>query len=326
MVEGGPVSKVVRQVGCRGESGQSSVEWLGLVLLVSGALTALSLSGPTPSPAALVHSIQRTILCAVGFGAGCPDGPSVDRYGSEVAALVRRFEPEIAFGPDLLGMPVDFRTCRSPGCAVPLAGERLADSTADERLTIFTRVIDCRGYGGSRPGGVACGGPADGNLYIQYWAYFPESATFRGVPLLEKEGWHRHDWESTQIRIGGDGSISQRASSHSGHNHTRSIANWPSDAGIELPAGVDRLLGRRSPGGWGPWTGRWLVAGGSHAGNVADEGRSGTYPVVSPRGSADLIPLEALRNDPLARPASFDPITPPWRKRLWSDPEAIGTG
>ena len=196
-------------------------------------------------------------------------------------------------------------------------------STADERLTLFTRVIDCRRGGDP---GVRCEGRAEGNLYIHYWAYFQESATFRDVPFLAGKGYHRHDWESVQVRIEPDGTVSQRASSHAGHNHTRSVGNWPSDVGIDLPDRMERMLGRESPGGWGPWTGRWLIEGGSHAGNVAEPGRMDRYPVESPKGAARLIPLESLGRDPLARPARFDPITPPWRKRVWSDPEAIGTG
>ncbi len=95
-----------RSVSGRGESGQSSVEWVGLVLFVSGVFVALSVGGLTPSPAAVVHSIHRGILCAVAHGGSCPDGASIDHYGAEVAALVRRFEPEIAFRSELLGMPV----------------------------------------------------------------------------------------------------------------------------------------------------------------------------------------------------------------------------
>lgn len=303
--------------------GQSTVEWTGLVFLVSAALTGLFGTGVTPSPVAVVHSIHRGILCAVAFGDRCPSGSSVDHYGAELAGLVRKFEPEIAFGSDLLGMPVDFRTCRSPGCADSAGAPVARVSTADEEMTLFTRVIDCREPAG---GGVDCGGRARGSIYIQYWAYFPESATFRGVPVLEKEGHHPHDWEATQVRIGPDGEVSQRASSHAGYNHRRSAGNWPSDAGLGLPPGVSRLLGRDSPGGWGPWTGRWLIEGGSHAGNVADPGRADRYPIRSSRGTTRLVPLEAVRSDPLARPARFAPINPPWDKRVWLDPESTGTG
>ena len=298
--------------------GQSTVEWTGLVLLVSVTLVGLFSVGVVPSPAALAHSIQKAILCATAGGGKCPGETSLDRYGDEVAALVRKYRPEIRFGDDLLGMPVDFRVCRSPACAEPGPGAGPIRSGAGEGLTLFTRVVDCRSG--------ECDGPADGNLYIQYWAYFPESATFRGVPILGARGHHPHDWESTQVRIGRDGSVSQRASSHAGYNHGRSSGNWASDAGIELPAGADRLLGRDSPGGWGPWTGRWLIEGGSHAGNVSDRKSEDRYPVAVPKGRARLVPLEALRDDPLARPARFEPITPPWRKRVWSDPEATGTG
>ena len=294
-----------------------------MLFLVSAVFTAIALTGVVPSPASIAHSLHRTILCAVASGDRCPGEASLDHYGPEIAALIRRFEPEMRFGRDLLGMPVDFRFCRSPICADPVPGSELRESGAGEETTLFTRVIDCR----RRPGpGKGCEGLAEGNLYIQYWAYFPESATFRGVPVLESRGHHPHDWESVQVRIGSDGSVSQRASSHAGYNHARSIGNWPSDAGLDLPSGVDRLLGRDSPGGWGPWTGHWLVEGGSHAGNVADPDRRERYPAVSGRGRKKLIPLETVLDDPLVRPARFEPINPPWTKRVWNDPEAAGTG
>ena len=305
----------------RGESGQASVEWIGLVSLLAVVFALMGGGVGRLDVAGFAHSIHRSLLCAVASVDGCPGEASLAIYGAEVESLVRRLVPEVRFGRDLLGMPVDFRVCRSPSCAVPTAGTERSE--AGEPLTLFTRVIDCRGGG---RGEVRCGGPASGNLYLQFWAYFPESATFRGVPLLSGEGYHRHDWESVQFRVEPDGTVSQRASSHAGHNHTRSAGNWPSDAGVALPPRVERVLGRDSPGGWGPRTGQWLIEGGSHAGNVAAGGSGDHCPFRASRGAVNLVPLEAIRNEPLARPAQFDPITPPWRKTLWTDPEAIGTG
>lgn len=305
-----------------GESGQASVEWLGLILVLAGLFALLGSGVGRLEVAGIAHSIHRSLLCAVASADDCPGESRLAMYGSEVESLIRHLVPEIRFGRDPLGMPVDFRVCRSPACAVPATGAE--KSGAGEPLTLFTRVIDCRRA--ARRGVVRCDGPAEGNLYLQIWAYFPESATFRGVPLLSERGHHRHDWESVQFRIEPDGTVSQRASSHAGHNHTRSVGNWPSDAGIDLPPRLDRLLGRESPGGWGPWTGKWLIEGGSHAGNVADGGIPDRYPVRVPGRDAALVPLEGIRGDALVRPARFGPITPPWRKRLWTDPEAVGTG
>ncbi len=306
------------------QAGQASPEWTGLALLVAALLAGLSVAVGGPA-SGLAHSVKRSILCAVSLDGGCPEPPALaSAYGEEVSREVERLVPELRFEEGVLGMPVDFRTCRSPACAESAGSGVIRASEAAEPMTLFTRVIDCREGEGSH--GAMCEGPARGNLYIHYWAYFPESSTFRGVPFLEDRGHHPHDWESTQVRIAPDGSISQRASSHAGYNHGRSVANWPSDAGVELPSGVDRLLRRDSPGGWGPWTGRWLVEGGSHAGNVSDPGGLSRYPRMSPGRKVRLIPLEAILREPLVRPAGFDPITPPWEKRVWSDPEAGGTG
>jgi hypothetical protein len=304
------------------QAGQASLEWTGLVLLVAALLAGLSVAVGGPA-SGLAHSVKRSILCAASLAGGCPDGPTLASvYGDEVAGEVERMAPELRLEEGVLGMPVDFRTCRGPGCAEG-AGRMRTGSLAGEPATLFTRVVDCRdgGADADRPG---CRGRAAGNLYFQYWAYFPESATFRGVPVLAERGYHRHDWESVQIRIDPSGEVSQRASSHAGHVHGRSVLNWPSDVGSR---GAERLLERfgiRSRGGWGERTGRWFMAGGSHAGAAsADPDR---HPVTVRRSRIRLVPLEAIRSGPLARPARFEPITPPWRKRVWSDPEAAGTG
>lgn len=317
-------SRDVRQFPGRlgGRSGQATPEWTGLVLLVAVLLVGLpvSLEGPAPG---LAHSVKRSILCAVSLAGGCPKAPPLTAvYGEEVAGQVERLAPELRLEDGVLGMPVDFRTCRGPGCAEG-EGRLRSGSMAGEPATLFTRVIDCR-PGGADAGRSGCRGRAAGNLYLQYWAYFPESATFRGVPLLAERGYHPHDWESVQVRIGPDGTESQRASSHAGHVHGRSPLNWPTDAGARGPERLLERLGLRDRGGWGNRTGRWYVAGGSHAGAAsADPGR---HPITIRRDEVRLIPLEAVRSGALARPARFEPISPPWRKRLWFDPEASGTG
>jgi hypothetical protein len=259
---------------------------------------------------ALVHSVSRSLLCAASLSSDCLSEGSLERaYGEDTAELVRENAPEILFGPDLLGLPVDFRSCRSPGCAQAARDGTVTASAAGEPVTLFTRVVE-RG----------------GTTWIQYWAYYPESASLRGVPVLEDEGHHAHDWESVQVRVGPDGEVSQRASSHAGYNHTRSAANWGSDMGSDVLRTAAETVGLREEGGWGEATGRWYVAGGSHAGNAADPGGDGDYTSRTPGPAVRLIPLEQVRGGPLARPADFSPITPPWAKQVWTDPEAEGTG
>jgi hypothetical protein len=293
-----------------GERAQGTVEWVGLVALVALAITALaSFSGLVPGTA-LVHSISRSMLCAASLSKDClPEGSLEQAYGADTAALVRENAPEMMFGPDLLGLPVDFRSCRSPACADAGRQGLVTQSTAGEPVTLFTRVR-----------------VRDGTTWIQYWAYYPESASLRGLPIAEVKGYHPHDWESTQVRVGPDGEVTQRASSHAGYNHDRSVVNWGSDMGSAVLTGVAEAAGLRERGGWGEATGRWLVAGGSHAGNVDDTIDGSRYPTRTPASAIRLIPLEQIRGGPLSRPAGFGEITPPWKKAVWTDPEEEGTG
>jgi hypothetical protein len=311
-------------------SGQASIEWVGLVLLVSAVMTGLSLASGLVPGLAVVQSLSRSLLCAASLSEGCFDEGSLEeQYGPEVAGLLRSHVPDLLFGPDLLGLPVDFRSCRSAACADAGGGGVVGESTAGEPVTLFTRVVDCREAGRSGdldqlPAG-ECEGEGEGNLYLQYWAYYPESASFRGVPVIEQKGFHRHDWESTQVRVSPDGEVDQRASSHAGYNHTRSALNWGSDIGSEFLSRAAEAAGFRERGGWGPASGALLIAGGSHAGNVAGS-PADRYPTRTPASMIRLIPLEGVRGGPLARPADFHPITPPWQKSVWENPEADGTG
>jgi hypothetical protein len=77
-------------------------------------------------------------------------------------------------------------------------------------------------------------------------------------------------------------------------------------------------LGARNANGWGPETGLLLVSGGSHAGNAAGAGRGTRF---IPGRRVHLIPLEPIADSDRSTFA----ISPPWRKRVWLDPEAEGT-
>ena len=317
----------------RREAGQGSVEWIGLITVVAIVVTVMAAAGASIPGISLVHSVSRSMLCAASLSEGCFGQGSLDgTYGDELAGLVRENTPDLLFGPDLLGLPVDFRSCRSPSCADAGGTGVVSESTAGEPVTLFTRVIDCRSKPGESPGGSEdsggpdCSGEAEGSLYIQYWAYYPESASLRGVPVLEGKGFHRHDWESAQVRIDSGGKVDERASSHAGYNHSRSAGNWGSDMGSAILRDLSEAAGFRTRGGWGPRSGTLLVAGGSHAGNVAGRTDGERYPTRTPAAKIRLVPLEQIQGGPLVRPADFDPITPPWAKEVWESPESEGTG
>jgi len=309
------------------DRGQSTVEWTGLVLLVSvlfiGLLTAV---GEVPG-IGLAHSISSRMLCAVSLSDACDHEVTAESvYGAELAAKVRASAPNLLYGKDMLGLPVDYRTCRSPWCADGKGTGRVTVSTAGEPVTLFTRVLDCR-EGRVQPVTVAdCDDRPEGTVYIQYWAYYPESASLRGAPVLEEKGYHPNDWESTQVRINPDGTVDQRASSHNGYNHDRSAANWASDMGWGFVRDLTEKAGLRGEGGWGDASGDYLIAGGSHAGNVEGPRGYRDYPSYTPATDVRLVPLEKVRGQSIAKAARFDPITPPWEKDVWNDPEVDGTG
>jgi hypothetical protein len=293
----------------RAQRGQGTVEWVGLVALVSVAVLAMVAAGVRVPGAPLARALADRILCAATLTDGCGDGSElIAAYGSEVGELARRHMPMLAFERGSRAVPIDFRRCRRSECG-DAGGEGLIMAT-DEGLpvTAFVHAIDCREGEAERTeaAGADCSGERAGNLYLQYWLYYADSATLRGVPVAGKKGYHADDWESTQFRIGPDGSVDQRASSHHGYNYARQIGNWASDAGVVTQAG------------WGRETHLLLVAGGSHAGSaigLADTNR------FTPGTRVQLIPLEPIAATSSARFA----ISPPWRKDVWLDPEAEGT-
>jgi hypothetical protein len=270
----------------------------------------------------LARALASRILCAASLADGCGDEPVlIAAYGTEVGKLVREHMPVLVFERGSRAVPVDFRRCRSTACGD--GSERGLVHRTDARLpvTAFVHVVDCRAgeTEETEAAGADCSGPRAGNLYIQYWTYYADSATLRGVPIVGDEGYHRDDWEGVQIRIGPDGEADERASSHDGYNYARGIRNWGSDAGIEPLRGAAEALGARAPNGWGPETGLLLVSGGSHAGNAIGRLDADRF---TPGGRVHLIPLEPIA----ATDASAFAISPPWRKRAWRDPEAEGTG
>ncbi len=336
------------------------------------ALGALAwLAGLRLPGMALAHAIGERIVCAVRLTYGCRSDPQLaSRYG-ELAETVRENAPRIVYEQGMRALPVDFRDCRSPSCGDGPESGRVTRSLVGLPVTLFTHLIDCRDHGGAVAPGYDCSGERAGRVYIQYWTYYADSATSRGTPLLGSAGYHRDDWEGSQIRINPDGSVDSRATSHNGYNGADSpVVDSASDASSKVPGATQvrdatEALGLRGEHGWTPSQGTLYVSGGSHAGHATEtslpreiagliatdalalsahriagplgdqeerhrqellareleSARFGLGARTTPRGSVRLVPIETLRD----RESYSFAITPPWRKRVYLDPEYAGT-
>jgi hypothetical protein len=303
------------------EDGQASVEWIGTLGVVALLLVGLVAAGARVPGATLAQELASRILCAAALADGCGDEPVlIAAYGTEVGKLVREHMPMLAFEQGSRALPVDFRRCRRSACGDGSPRGLAHRSDRGLPVTAFVHVVNCRA-GEAEPAeaeGADCSEPRTGYLYIQYWLYYADSATLRDIPVVGGEGYHRDDWEMVEIRVGPDGRVDERASSHHGYNYALSATNWGSDAGIEVLREAAEELGARAADGWGPARGLLLVSGGSHAGNA------GGIPDVdrfTPGRRVHLIPLEAIA----ATGASTFAVISPWRKHVWRDPEAVGT-
>jgi hypothetical protein len=141
--------------------------------------------------------------------------------------------------------------------------------------------------------------------YVQYWAYWPDSS-WNGIA-----GFHRDDWESFQIRILEDGTVQARASAHHGYTGKRIGPD------LNLNQVDSKWVPERWRGGWTDSTGWYRVAAGSHAGYVARAPLGRRFVAAA---GVRLIPIEAT--DDLPQDYA---ITPPWRKRVYADPESPAT-
>jgi hypothetical protein len=286
------------------ERGQSTVEWIALVLLVALALVGLGAAFGVGVPGAgLARALASRMICAVHLAVDCD--PQTTRlaaaYGDELAALVSDHAPTILYERGMRALPVDYRRCRRDACAEGAERGAIWRTREGQPVVAFTRVVDCRASPALLPdSGVDCSGEAAGNVYVQYWLYYPGSATGEGsTPLrpairaaseaIGTPTYHPDDWESYTVRIGRRGRFA-RASSHHGYGR-----------------------------GWRAEYGGFRVSGGSHAGSM----RPRPYVRLTPGERIELIPLEPI----VARPPRHRfAVTPPWRKRVWRDPEHEGTG
>jgi hypothetical protein len=305
-----------------GERGQGTVEWTALLLVVVVALTGVG-AAVGAGPAA---GLARAVRCAVLAGCHGEDAELEAAYGADAAALVRAFAPGFDYEPGTLTLPVDFRSCRAHRCsdAADRRGVDVWRSRRGRRATVFTHVVDRRDQGG--------------DLFIQYWLYYPDSTwnghayalgralrhTPTGWLAARMAGHHDDDWESYQVRVTRAGRTYARASAHDGY---AGRPGWPNlnELPVEVPVprgppwrrGGVRL--RHRTGAWVAPSGWTHVSRGSHAGFVpAGPGRDRRTESSGVR----LVPIEGLDDADLA---SRFAIPPPWLKPVYADPERTDT-
>jgi hypothetical protein len=143
--------------------GQATIESAGLTALLAfllvGVIAVVASGGEVTAGRELAGVIGKRIACAPHLPDACDHQPLVPAYGRPLARLARALAPppEALPGPDGLPLvPVDFRRCRRPSCAVA-AGPHLTAS--NRRTTAFTQILDHR--------------DADGTVELIYWEYRP---------------------------------------------------------------------------------------------------------------------------------------------------------
>lgn len=151
----------------RGERGAASVEQAGLLALIAflflAAISVLAAEGELVPGRELGGTLARRIACAPRLPGACRRNPLVPAYGWPLARLARALAPQPSARPGPAGLPlvpVDFRRCRRPSCAVPLpgpAGTRL--TTSNRRVTAFVAIEDRR--------------RSLGWVELTYWLYRP---------------------------------------------------------------------------------------------------------------------------------------------------------
>ncbi len=157
------------------DRGAATVEHVGLGVLIAllfiAAISALVAGGERGSGGReLAGAIARKITCAPRLPDPCRRHPLARAYGFPLGKLARSLAPDPAarIGPgSLMLVPVDFRRCRRPSCAVPSARPGL--TTSFRRVTAFTQVADERRAGGA--------------VRVTFWLYRPSL----GWEKLERE-------------------------------------------------------------------------------------------------------------------------------------------
>src|SRR4051812_10256971 len=141
------------------ERGQASVEWIGLLLLLSLAFAALLAFLPAVDGGPLGAAVGRGLGCA-GQQDCRAEGLALRRaYGERNAGLVRANTPSIAYERGVLTLPIDYRRCRSHRCS---------DAPDDRDLDVHRSA-----RGGGPATAVAQLGPRGGQAHIPHSRYYP---------------------------------------------------------------------------------------------------------------------------------------------------------
>jgi hypothetical protein len=161
------------------ERGSASIEQAGLAALVAlllvAAIAAVTAGGEVDAGRVLAGTIGRRLACGPRLPDACRHHPLVPAYGWPLARLTRALAPAPVPLPGptgLLLVPVDFRRCRRPSCAV-VAGPH--PTASRPRTTAFTELIDRR--------------RSLGWVEVVYWLYRP------GL------GWERIARRATQTEV-----------------------------------------------------------------------------------------------------------------------------
>lgn len=313
----------------RGERGQTTVEWTALVVLAAIALGALAqAAGPRVDGRSLGGFLLHSIACAVKRDCGAAAGDLERAHGRADAELLRRYAPGLVYEPGTYVLPVDPRECRSHRCA-DAPDDRDLDAHYSKRgrvpATAFTHVVR-----------------VDGETYLQYWLYYPDSTSTvvnaagawntvarlaskaPGGRKVDYPGFHPDDWESVQVKLDRSGRAWVRASSH--HDYQGCKRPWCKNE-------------------WTPLTGWSRVSRGSHAGHIPLRERGGGLQLSRERGvrwrrpayspsypgvdlherTTSAAGLRLLPVESLPRDMEFE-VSPPWRKRVYRDPRSDSTG
>ena len=145
-----------------GQRGAATVEHAALGLLIAVLITAAIAAigaGADRGGRELGATLGRKLRCAAVGPGPCWRDPLTEAYGRPLAGAVRALAPAPVAAASATGplLPVDFRRCRSPSCAVP--GERFGLTASNRRVTAFVSVDDAR--------------RTEGAVTIAYWLYRP---------------------------------------------------------------------------------------------------------------------------------------------------------
>jgi hypothetical protein len=168
------------------QRGTATVESAALAALIAAlviaAVAAIAGGRALEGGRELASTLGRKIRCGAQGPGPCWRDPLALAYGRSVAGAVRALAPAPVAEGGLL--PVDFRYCRSVGCAAP--GSEVGLTASNRRVSAFVAVEESRG--------------SKGGVTIIYWLYRPslgweriaveadvaEVAALAGTPLLEE--------------------------------------------------------------------------------------------------------------------------------------------